>query len=195
MTVRINKPAFNIREKLTELKHKSIELVSVCTGDVTLDSGVEQITGIHETDHPIYFRINGMSIPSGSPAIFMRWGTEDGYYTASNYVYSSTYEANGTGQNNSVASSTGSAQFHIMAGWTADANVHYASFRIQRIGSNNTYYMEGSWTNSTYPEYFTFQTGSLILGKPLTKIQFYTSNGSNFDAGTISVQYLYERNL
>jgi len=193
MTVRANKPAFNIREKLTELKHKPIELVSVQTPEITTSgSSSYTIEGIHETDHPIYFMLNGTSVGVTNNNQIMRVGTEDGISSSNIYYYNSFYDNGSSVSNTNNAATT---DFPFFAGFNNPSNVFHTIIKIQRLSrSSNRYFMTAAGCyNSGYPSYFQFGSCRVDLGKPLTSVQL--SSGSNFDAGTISVQYLYERNL
>ena len=195
MTVRINKPAFNIREKLTELKHKPIELVSVETPEITT-SGTNsyRIEGIHETDHPIYFRLNGTSVGTTNNNQYIRLGTEkDGIRNAGIYYWENAYAGNG--QSVSVQSANPGSEYYFLNGWSNIQNDFYTMIKIQRLSTtSNNYFMQLiGVANAGYPTYFNQSCCRVELGAPLYSVQL--ASGSNFDAGTISVQYMYERDL
>ena len=97
MTVRVNKSSFNLREKLTEIRHKPIELVSVQTPEIAISgTNTGRIEGIHETDHPIYFRLNGTSVGTTNNNQYIRLGTEkDGIRNAGIYYWENAYAGNG----------------------------------------------------------------------------------------------------
>ena len=195
MTVRINKPAFNIREKLTELKHKPIELVSVQTPEITTSgTNTYRIEGIHETDHPIYFRLNGTSIGTASNNQYIRLGTEkDGIRNAGIYYWDNAYA--GDASSVSVQSANPGSEYYFLYNWTNVANEFYTVIKIQRLSTNsNNYFMQlDSVANPGYPTHFNQSCCRVELGSPLYSIQL--ASGSNFDGGSISLQYIYERNL
>lgn len=195
MTVRINKPAFNIREKLTELKHKPIELVSVKTPEITTSgTNTYRIEGIHETDHPIYLRLNGTSVGTTNNNQYIRLGTEkDGIRNAGIYYWDNAYAGNNASV--SVQSANPGSEYYFAYNWTNPANVFYTVIKIQRLSTtSNSYFMQMSGMhNSGYPTHFNESCCRVELGAPLYSIQL--ASGSNFDAGSISLQYIYERNL
>ena len=194
MTVRVNKPSFNIREKLTELKHKPIELVSVQTPEITTSgSSSYTIDGIHETDHPIYFMLNGTTVGVTNNDQIIRVGTEDGISSSNIYYYNSFYDDGGS--NNSNVNNAATTNFPFFTGFNNVNNTFHTIAKIQRLSrSNNRYFMTlAGCYNTGYPQYFQFASCRVDLGKPLTSVQLYSA--SNFDGGSISLQYIYERNL
>ena len=199
MTVRINKPAFNIREKLTEIRHKPIELVSVDTPEISLSgSASKTIEGIHETDHPIYLKLNGTSVGTANNHHYVRLGTEkDGIKSSQIYYWTSMYH-NHTATAYTSNGNPGDA-YTFAYGWTAMANEFFATMKIQRISkSSNTYFIQMSGLfNPTYPTYYQQSYCRVELADPLYSIGYLcdTGGGTTFDAGTISVQYMYERDL
>jgi len=195
MTVRVNKPSFNIREKLTELKHKPIELVSVETPEIALSgTNTGRIEGIHETDHPIYFRLNGTSVGTTNNNQYIRLGTEkDGIRNTGIYYWVSVYSGSGAYPN--VSSGSPGSEYYFANGWTNTSNEFYTMIKIQRLSStSNNYFMQLiGVANVAYPAYFYHSACRVELGATLYSVQL--ASGSNFDAGTISLQYIYERNL
>ena len=195
MTVRINKPAFNIREKLTELKHKPIELVSVETPEITTSgSSSYTIDGIHETDHPIYFRLNGTSVGTTNNDQYIRLGTEkDGIRNTGIYYWMSAY--GGDNVSPRVYSANPGSEYYFAYGWNNVGNVFYTMIKIQRLSTvSNSYFMQLSGVaNSGYPTWLYHSCCRVELGAPLYSVQL--ASGSNFDNGSISLQYIYERNL
>ena len=195
MTVRINKPAFNIREKLTELKHKPIELVSVETPEITT-SGTNsyRIEGIHETDHPIYFRLNGTSVGTTNNNQYIRLGIEKGsVLNTAIYYWTSAY----AGDSASVSAQSGNpgTEYYFANEWTNIANQFYTMIKIQRLSTNsNNYFMQMMGiANPGWSAYLYHSCCRVELGAPLYSIQL--ASGSDFDGGSISLQYIYERNL
>ena len=195
MTVRINKPAFNIREKLTELKHKPIELVSVETPEITTSgTNTYSIEGIHETDHPIYFRLNGTSVGTTSNEQYIRLGTEkDGIRNAGIYYWISAY--GGDNASPRVYSANPGSEYYFAKGFNNVNNVFYTMIKIQRLSTtSNNYFMQLiGIANPGYPAWIYHSCCRVELGAPLYSVQL--ESGSNFDGGSISLQYIYERNL
>ena len=201
MTVRANKPAFNIREKLTELKHKPVELISVHTPEIFLSGSNNQtIEGIHETDHPIYLRINASSVSTAGNMQKIRFGTEkDGILSTSIYYWQSSYANHNS--TTSVYNENPGSFYNFQYGWTASGNIFYTIIKIQRLAKANTtnrYFAQMiGVTNPGYPTYVNQSCCRVDLPGPLHSIDFYTdtTSGNTFDGGAISVQYIYERNL
>ena len=199
MTVRVNKSSFNLREKLTEIRHKPIELVSVDTPEISLiGSGAKTIEGIHETDHPIYLKLDGTSIQTASNYHFIRFGTEkDGIKSSQIYYWTSMYHSHSATAY--VASGNPTGEYNFAYGWSALTNVFYGNVKIQRVSkSSNTYFAELSCLfNPAYPSYYQQSCCRVELADPLYSIEYYcdTGGGTTFDSGTISVQYMYERDL
>lgn len=199
MTVRVNKPSFNIREKLTEIKHKPVELISVNTSEIALSGATSKvIEGIHETDHPIYLHLNGTSIGTASNHQFIRFGTEkDGIKSSGIYYWQNSYAGNG--QNVSAYSGSPGSEYHFQYGWNNPSNVFHTIIQIQRLHkANNTYFAKMiGVANSGYPTFFAQSCCRVELDAPLFSIDFFcdTAGGTTFDGGTISLQYIYERNL
>ena len=195
MTVRINKPAFNIREKLTELKHKPIELVSVHTPEISLSgTSSKVIEGVHETDHPIYFRLNGTSVATTNNTQFIRLGTEkDGISSAAIYYWVSAYASSGASP--IITSASPGNEYQFLNGWTAISNEMFTMVKIQRLSTtSNNYFMQLiGVANPAYPAYLYHSCCRVELGAPLYSVQL--ASNSSFDAGSISLQYTYERNL
>ena len=195
MTVRINKPAFNIREKLTELKHKPIELVSVQTPEISIvGTNTGLIEGIHETDHPIYLRLNGTSVGTTNNNQYIRLGTEkDGIRNAGIYYWMNTYCSDNTSPR--VQSASPGSEYYFANGWTNVDNVFHTMIKIQRLSTiSNNYFMQlFGIANSGYPTNIFHSCCRVELGEPLYSVQL--ASGSNFDGGSISLQYIYERNL
>ena len=199
MTVRVNKPSFNIREKLTEIKHKPVELISVSTSEIALSgTNTGRIEGIHETDHPIYLNLNGTSVGTANNHQFIRFGTErDGIKSTGIYYWQNSYYGhNGTV---SVYSGNPGSEYHFQYGWNNVANVFHTVIKIQRIHKANNVYFDQMFglANSGFPTYFVQSCCRVELDAPLFSIDFFcdTGGGTTFDAGTISLQYIYERNL
>ena len=199
MTVRVNKPSFNIREKLTEIKHKPVELISVNTSEIALSGATSKvIEGIHETDHPIYLHLNGTSVGTASNNQYIRFGTEkDGIKSSGIYYWQNAYAAHsGTV---SVYSGSPASEYNFQYGWNSMTNAFYTIIKIQRIHKpNNVYFAQMiGVANPGYPTYFTQSCCRVELADPLYSIEYYcdTGGGTTFDAGTISLQYIYERNL
>ena len=195
MTVRINKPAFNIREKLTELKHKPIELVSVETPEISLSgTNTGRIEGIHETDHPIYFRLNGPSVGTTNNNQYIRLGTEkDGIRNAGIYYWMSAYGADNASPR--VYSGNPGSEYYFANAFNNVNNEFYTIIKIQRLSttSNNYFMQQLGIFNPGYPTYLYHSCCRVDLGAPLYSVQL--ASGSNFDNGSISLQYIYERNL
>ena len=195
MTVRINKPAFNIREKLTELKHKPIELVGVETPEITTSgTNTYRIEGIHETDHPIYFRMNGPSVGTTSNNQYIRLGTEkDGIRNAGIYYWMNTYCSDNTSPR--VQSASPGSEYYFANGWSNVSNEFFTMIKIQRLSTpSNNYFMQLiGIANPGYPANVFHSCCRVELGAPLYSIQL--ASASNFDGGSISLQYVYERNL
>ena len=199
MTVRVNKPSFNIREKLTEIKHKPVELISVNTSEIALSGATSKvIEGIHETDHPIYLHLNGTSIGTANNHQYIRFGTEkDGIKSTGIYYWQSMY--GGNGQNLSVYSGSPGSEYHFQYGWNSTTNIFHTIIKIQRMHkANNVYFAQMiGVANTGYPTYVNQSCCRVELDAPLFSIDFFcdTGSGTTFDGGTISLQYIYERNL
>jgi len=149
-------------------------------------------TGIPTTARQVRFVFHGVT--PGNTELEVRVGNSSGILTSSVYFSHASYIYNSSSY---VHITYGNAQTKMRPtpGWSNDNNTfygYYDFFKGSTISSNNHVHTDSTFWNSGYTAYAQFTASGFVnMGATIfDRVQFLTSDGSDFHEGYITMIYI-----
>ena len=145
------------------------------------------VTGLSTTAKKLTLLVHDMSTSTGTPVRYrVRGNGAD--VTSVVYQFNSWYQSHGNSYN-SQGGEIDHLRFH--SDWAGAANTYNVIINFYKVGSGLFYNFEGCFFNrgtggNDYTAYHTRNVGRILATHLIDGFTIYTTDGNNFDAGTMT---------